>query len=83
MKAKIVQIGNSLGIRIPKLLIEQTGLKGEVEIEAKGERLVVRPAHRPRAGWADAFRRMAEQGDDALAHETPPPGWDEDQWQWR
>jgi antitoxin MazE len=32
MKTRIVAIGNSQGIRIPKPLLEQTGLFGEVEI---------------------------------------------------
>lgn len=81
MKTKVVRIGNSLGIRIPKPLLEQTGLEGEVEIEARGRGLVVRPARRPREGWADAFRRMAKAGDDALL-ETPRSRWDEE-WQWR
>ena len=35
MKTRIVAIGNSKGIRIPKLLLEQTGLSGDVEISAK------------------------------------------------
>ena len=35
MKTRIVSIGNSQGIRIPKLLLEQTGLSGEVEIRAE------------------------------------------------
>jgi antitoxin MazE len=82
MKTKIVRIGNSLGIRIPRLLLEQTGLQGEVEIEAKGNRLIVRPASKPRAGWAEAFRIMAEHGDDAMLLDLPPSEWDKTEWQW-
>jgi antitoxin MazE len=83
MKAKIVRVGNSLGIRIPRPLLEQTGLEGEVEIEARGDRLIVRPTSRPRAGWAEAFRNMAEHGDDAMLFEIPPSEWDKTDWQWR
>jgi antitoxin MazE len=66
MKTRIVPIGNSQGICIPKPLLEQTGLSGEVEISAEGDALVIRPVKRPRAGWAAAFREMARRGDDAL-----------------
>ena len=52
MKARIVRIGNSKGIRIPKPLLDQTGLQGEVEIQAKNGSLIIRPTRKPRAGWA-------------------------------
>lgn len=58
MKTRIVRIGNSQGIRIPKSLLEQTGLRGEVEISAQDDSLIIRPARQPRTGWAAAFREM-------------------------
>lgn len=83
MKTRIVQIGNSKGIRIPKPLLEQAGLQGEVEIRVENDTLVIRPAKRPRAGWAAAFRDMARRGDDALLDASVPSlsSWDEDEWQ--
>ncbi len=66
MKTRIVRIGNSQGIRIPKPLLEQTGLRGEVEISAQDDCLIIRPARQPRTGWAAAFREMARRGDDGL-----------------
>lgn len=85
MKARIVRIGNSKGIRIPKPLIEQTGLSDEVTIEAVGSRLVIRAAQRPRAGWAEAFQGMAAVGDDLLldGNGTTTDEWDKREWQWR
>ncbi len=71
MKARIVRIGNSKGIRIPKPLIEQTGLRDEVMIEAEGDRLVIRAARGRRAGWAEAFQAMAAAGDDRFADGSP------------
>jgi antitoxin MazE len=73
-------IGNSQGICIPKPLLEQTGLCGEVEICAQDDTLIVRPARRPRAGWAAAFREMARRGDDALVDDeaSNPSNRDED-----
>ena len=83
MKARIVRIGNSRGIRIPKPLIEQTGLRDDVEIVVQGNTLVISPVGRPREGWVEAFRAMAAQGDDELLDEAQPTLWDEDEWQWR
>ncbi|MBX9625841.1 MAG: AbrB/MazE/SpoVT family DNA-binding domain-containing protein [Gemmataceae bacterium] len=85
MKTRIVPIGNSRGIRIPKPLLDLTGLAGEVEITAEGGALVVRPVRAARAGWAAAFREMARRGDDAPLDDPAPTlsGWDEDEWEWR
>jgi antitoxin MazE len=72
MKTRIVRIGNSQGIRIPKSLLEQTGLQGEVEILVESDSLVIRRARKPREGWDAAFQEMARRGDDALIDgETP------------
>lgn len=85
MKTRIVRIGNSQGLRLPKLLLEQAGLRDEVEISAENDALVIRPARKPRAGWAASFREMAQRGDDALLDETVPSlsSWDEDEWEWQ
>lgn len=82
MKARIVRIGNSQGIRIPKPLLEQAGLGEEVELHVEGGRLVIEPARRPRAGWAEAFAAMHEAGDDALLDEPTPTAFDRDEWTW-
>lgn len=84
MRGKIVKIGNSRGIRIPKPLLEQTGLIGEVELAVEGNALVIRPVPRPRQGWAKAAEEMAAHGDDApfegdLVLQTE---WDAEEWQW-
>ena len=60
MRTRIVPIGNSQGIRIPKVLLEQVGLEGEVELSVDGDSLIIRPATSPRAGWAMAFQEMAQ-----------------------
>jgi antitoxin MazE len=85
MKTRIVRIGNSQGIRIPKPLLEAAGLQGEVDLTAKRGLLLVRPARRPRAGWADAFAEMARAGDDILLDDVAPslPEWDEEGWEWQ
>jgi antitoxin MazE len=69
MKTRIVRIGNSQGVRVPKPLLEKVGLKGELEVSAEDGALVIRPAKRPREGWAAAFREMARHGKDASLDE--------------
>ncbi len=85
MKARLIRIGNSQGVRIPKPLLQQTGLRDEVEIEVQGEGLLIRAIDHPRAGWDEAFALMALQGDDALLDEGElvPTRWDEEEWEWR
>lgn len=83
MKSRIVKIGNSQGVRIPKVVLEQTGLSGNVEIVVEGNRLVITAARPPRHGWAAAFKAMAEAGDDALLDETgSTTAFDEEEWTW-
>jgi antitoxin MazE len=84
MKTKIVRIGNSQGIRIPKSLLHQCHLDGPVEVDVQGNQLVVRSASRPRSGWEEAFRAMHQAGDDRLLDRegTSPSRWDRDEWQW-
>ena len=85
MKTRIVRVGNSKGLRIPKALLEQTGLAGEVEITVSRNALVIRPLARPRAGWDAAFAEMARHGDD-----SPPDcdanfehSFDKEDWEWK
>lgn len=82
-KTRIVRIGNSRGIRVPKGLLEQAQLPEEVELQAEPGRLIVRAAHGPRAGWAVAAKAMHVQGDDQLLDVPTRTRFDEKDWQWR
>lgn len=84
MKTQIVKIGNSQGIRIPKVILEQSKIGKEVELIAESEQIVIRSAKKPRAGWNEAFSKMAKQGDDKLidGDALPATAWDEDEWEW-
>jgi len=84
MRARIVKIGNSQGIRIPKPLLEQTGIMHDVELEVEQNQIIIRPVQNPRAGWDDAFQAMADRGDDTIIDEAEniSHSWDEDEWQW-
>lgn len=82
MKANLVKIGNSKGIRIPKAILEQCGFKDRVEIEVKGNTLIVMPTRKPREGWEDAARWAHEHGDDELLLGDFPNEFDEKEWTW-
>ena len=82
-RARIVRIGNSKGIRIPKVLLEHAQLPDEVELQAENGRLIVRAARGPRAGWAAAAQTMHDQGDDQLLDATTVSRFDEKEWRWR
>ena len=85
MKASIIRIGNSQGIRIPKVVLEQTHLKGEVELEVRDKQLLIRAVRKPRQDWGRKFRLMAEKGDDRLLDRdvVGQTSWDEEEWQWK
>lgn len=84
LKTRIVRIGNSQGVRIPKLFLEQTQLHDDVELELQSDQIVIRSARRVRAGWDEAFQAMATQGDDQLLDSETggATSWDEDEWTW-
>ena len=84
MRTNIIRIGNSQGIRIPKILLEQSHLGTEVDLEVEDEKIVIRSASHARQGWEEKFKLMAESGDDKMIDgdlnvETE---WDKDEWQW-
>ena len=84
MFAKLVRIGNSRGIRIPKAMLDQLSLEGDLDIAIDGDSLVVRPVHQPRAGWAEAARKMHDAGDDALldGDEVILTAVEAEEWEW-
>ena len=84
MRARIVRIGNSQGIRIPKIVLEQTRLEHEVELKVQDNEFIISAPQKARAGWEDSFREMAKQGDDALLDEPLPSltRWDQEEWEW-
>ena len=82
MKAKLVRIGNSRGIRLPKPLIEQAGLIDEVELEARKGAIVITPANGVRSGWEKAARDLHEHDDDSLVDQHVNTSFDDEEWEW-
>ena len=82
MKARLVQIGNSKGIRLPKTVIAEAELQDEVELQAEPGRIVIRSAKRPREGWAEAARMLRERSDDRLILPSTSTRFDVEEWEW-
>ena len=83
MRAEIIRIGNSRGLRIPKAVLEQCGMKTTVDLKVKDHSLIVTPYEEVRAGWEKCFQLMAENKDDTLLDgNSLSNSWDEDEWQW-
>jgi antitoxin MazE len=79
VRAKLVKIGNSRGIRLAKPLLEVAGLADEVEIEAAPGVLTIRPSAHPRAGWAEAAASFEPEG---LLDEMSATQFDDQEWSW-
>ena len=84
MRTRIIRIGNSQGVRIPKSLLDQSGLMDEVDLEVEDGKIVLRAPENPRAGWEEAFALMHERGDDVLldGDQLGSSSWDEEEWEW-
>lgn len=65
VEARIVKIGNSKGVRLPKALLEQAGLGEHVTLEVRQGSIVILPstAH-PREGWGALAKAMHTAGED-------------------
>lgn len=81
MKAQIIQIGNSQGLRLPKMMLEESGITGEVDIELHEDGILIRRSSKPRDGWATAFKRLAENDDDLTGGDAANE-FDRRNWQW-
>lgn len=80
----LIPIGNSLGIRIPKAIIQQAGLENmDLDFKVTEKGLLIKPVRsQARAGWAEAFEKMQATADDKLLDEFQKNAFDLDEWQW-
>ena len=81
MKAQIIKIGNSHGIRIPKAVLEETRMSGDVEIEVTPDGILIRNINKPRSNWDAAFKALSDHDDD-LSLDRGSTGFEKKDWQW-
>ena len=83
IKAKVVRIGNSRGIRIPKVILDQYHINDEVELETKNDCLIIKSSHSAREGWGKSFKIMHENQKDVLMiDDSMTNEFDEKEWEW-
>jgi antitoxin MazE len=82
MKTRLVRIGNSRGVRLPKTIIVQAGLTDEVELGVRDGAVVIARIASARSGWANAAREMRQRDEDRLIDASTPTRFDEKEWQW-
>ncbi|MGB3225283.1 MAG: AbrB/MazE/SpoVT family DNA-binding domain-containing protein [Desulforhopalus sp.] len=82
MKASIIKIGNSQGVRIPKPILDQCGFNKEVELEVINQKLIIKAAKSPRKNWEASFKKMAENKDDQLLDSSMSTEWENEDWEW-
>jgi len=66
MKASIIQIGNSKGLRLSKAILERYNIRDTVELILEKGRIILKPVDQPRKGWDEAFSHMHANKDDDL-----------------
>jgi len=69
MRASIIKIGNSKGLRLSKQIIDQYQIEDQVELTLEKGRIILEPLKKSREGWSEAFQKMSENGDDQLIME--------------
>lgn len=82
MKIRLVQIGNSRGVRLPKPVIEEAGLDDEVELQVRDGAVIIRALRDPRSGWEDAAQELRSNSGDLLLDPPTPTRFDEEDWEW-
>ena len=83
--ATLIRIGNSQGVRIPKVIIAQAQLENkELEFKVLDDGLLIQPVKKPREGWREQFEKALESQESSEADQE----WldaslvDEEDWEW-
>lgn len=83
MHLKIVPIGNSYGVKIPKTILSGLHIKKEVELQIENGAILLRlPKNKPRVEWEKSFRLMTSSKDDKLLEGNTPTEFDNNEWKW-
>ena len=83
IRSQLVKIGNSQGVRIPKVMLEQLDFSDGIELIVLDKLLIVRSKRVPRQGWTEQFKLRHELGEDVLLDpEIIETTWEKEEWRW-
>ena len=82
MKAQIIQIGNSQGIRIPKMMLEESGISGEVELQVQADGILIRNISKPRSTWNAIFKSLEDTDEDSPLDVNADTTFEKKEWHW-
>jgi len=82
MRTRLIRIGNSLGVRLPKSLIAEAGLSDEVEMHVRDGAIILQRAPKTRSGWEGAAEEIRERDEDLLLDFPTSSLVDEKKWEW-
>jgi len=82
MRTKLIKIGNSRGVRLPKPILEEVGLTDEIDLRIEDGTIILAPPAQPRSGWAEAAQRLRAADEDLLLDPPTPTRFDDEDWEW-
>lgn len=82
LRVKLVRIGNSRGVRLPRAVLDQVGLDGEALLSVRDGAIVLSPCKRPRAGWEQALLEHGPPDDADPEFLALPNRFDDEEWTW-
>ena len=84
MRLKVIDIGNSKGIRFPQALIQQYNLTSEINVELKKEGILITPTQKSRAGWEEQFKQATNKiSSEEKTWMDTDNTFDEEEWTWK
>lgn len=83
IRTRLVRIGNSRGIRLPKPVIEQAGLEDDIDLTLQDGKVIIEAADRPRSDWDARFNAAGESTQDELLLDGADSAWDNEEWEWQ
>ena len=76
-EAKIIKIGNSKGIRIPKALLSKYDLEGEVILEERENGILIHNKNTQKLGWEETYKAMQAAKEDWSEWAELNDGWED------
>ena len=84
MITKLITIEDSMGVKIPKTLIDQYDLsEADVQLVAKENGILISPVKKSRANWEEQFKKAIKNGLEEEDDNVDVSNiFDETEWTW-